>query len=394
MKKRLLLITLFVTLLLLLVGCGNDDEHDFTGKVKVVYELEGGIYQNCERPVTLYYPFAEGTTNLITTPDALSKEPLTRAGYTLEGWYTQKIVAADGTVEYRNKWDFSTHKVSSEGVTLYAHWERNVTHTYEVCYRDENNEIVTLGSYEVKEGDLFDDWRRFANKRSGYTSLGTFRDEEGNAWDMTTGHPGGKTDLAVRLFPDYIEGNYAIIRAASDLKTAANKNLYLMNDIDLGGAKFGGFGDPNTGIYSGTILGNGYSIKNFTLTYGSSVSDLVTDIDLDEEGNLLCISLFDTLRNATLKDISFTDFSIEIKTSFDKVRKILVAPLAMKLESSTLENVTVSGEWKVTTLPSGFSHENLLVKADTASYYRAEDDSSRLTNVTVTFTESVTAEDA
>ncbi|MGN1207421.1 MAG: hypothetical protein ACI4SP_03900, partial [Eubacteriales bacterium] len=96
----------------------------------------------------------------------------------------------------------------------------------------------------------------------------------------------------------------------------------------------------------------------------------------------------------TLKDISFTDFSIEIKTSFDKVRKILVAPLAMKLESSTLENVTVSGEWKVTTLPSGFSHENLLVKADTPSYYRAEDDSSGLTNVTVTFTESVPAEDA
>lgn len=380
MKKRLLFSGLFLLALLLFTGCSSE-ERDFTGQVKVVYELEGGTYQNCQRPVEQYYAFEAGTVNTIAPPDTFSGKDITRAGYTLEGWYTDRVEAADGTVTYRNRWDFNTDRVGDDGITLYARWKKNVSYTYEVCYYNDDGTVQVLGSYPVNAGEAFDDYLNYANKRSGYTALGSFTDGDGNPWDMTAGHPGGETNLAIRVFPAYIEGNYRIIRTASELSNATTANLYLMNDIDFEGKSFKGFGD-----YKGTILGNGHSIGNFTLSYGSGKTDLVTDPDLDEEGNLLCISLFRSLNGATLKDVSFTDFVLDVDTSYSNTRKILVAPLCTKIADSTLENVTVSAGYRITKLPGGFPSDNLIVVAETLWYFRPEEDGSVLENTALTMT--------
>ena len=372
----------FVCLLATLMGC-SESTRNFDDKVKVIYYLEGGIYQNCEQPVIQYYGFGGDAGNLIVDLTSLSGQPIIRSGYTLEGWYTSKTGEGDN-VSYDGKWDFAKDKVTSEGITLYAKWKKNILYTYEVCYRDEKDQSIhSLGSYEVNEGDLFNDYYAsyFGNKRYGYTALNGLYTENDEPWDKNFAHPGGETDTSVRVFLHYIEGDYVLVDSPRQLLASKNKNLYLTGDIDFEGEDFSGFGD-----YKGIIKGNGFTIKNFTLSYDNSKNGLVTDADLSTEGGLLCISLFRSLKDAVITDITFSDFTIDIKAGYPGTKMILVAPIAMKMENSTLANVTVDDATVTCSqLPAGFDKaSSLIVLEDKAVYFSPEGDTSKITNVTVT----------
>lgn len=366
-----------------LAGCGNSTR-DFDGKVKVIYQLEGGVYQNCEQPVIQYYDFDEGTSNLIVELSSLSGQTILRTGYTLEGWYTKKIGEGDN-VSYEDKWDFENDKVTSEGITLYAKWKKNIIYTYEVCYRDENDQSIhSLGSYEVNEGDTFNDYYAsyFGNKRFGYTALGGLYTESGELWDKSFTHPGGEVDTAVRVFLRYIEGDYVLVDSPRKLLANKNANLYLTGDIDFEGGDFSGFGE-----YKGIIKGNGFAIKNFKLSYDNSKNGLITDTDLSTEGGLLCISLFRSLKGATVTDLTFSDFTIDIQAGYPGTKMILVAPLAMKMENSTLTNLTVTGATVTCSqLPTGFDKDSsLIVVDDRAVYFTPAEDTSAVSDITVNF---------
>ncbi|MBP3401905.1 MAG: InlB B-repeat-containing protein [Clostridia bacterium] len=389
MRKNLTLYSVlclcFVCFLTMLTGC-SDSARNFDDKVAVVYHLEGGIYQNCEQPVIQYYDFDEGTSNLIVDPSTLSGQTIMRTGYTLEGWYTKKVGEGDN-VSYEDKWDFENDKVTSAGITLYAKWKKNILYTYEVCYRDEKDQTVhSLGSYEVNEGDTFNDYYAsyFGNKRFGYTALGGLYNENDEPWDKSFTHPGGDVDTAVRVFLHYIEGDYVLVDSSRKLLTNKNANLYLTCDIDFEGDAFSGFGD-----YKGIIKGNGFAIKNFTLSYDNSKNGLITDADLNTEGGLLCISLFRSLKGADISDITFSDFTIDIKAGYPGTKAILVAPLAMKMEKSTLTNVTVANATVTCTqLPSGFDKESsLIVLEDQAVYFTPTGDTSEITDVVANLTD-------
>lgn len=375
------LLCLLLCLIPLLVSCGGSST-DFEGKVKVIYYLEGGIYQNCEQPIIQFYGFDEDTDNLIVDPSTLSGREISRTGYTLEGWYTEKTGEGDN-VTYSGKWDFATDKVTDQGITLYAKWKKNVTYTYEVCYRDEADQTVhVLGSYEVKEGEAFNDYYAalYGKKRYGYTAIGGLYTEDDQAWDNSFTHPGGEVDTAIRVFLHYIEGNYVLVSSPRELLANKNANLYLTGDIDFEGASFSGFGN-----FKGEIRGNGYTIKNFTLTYDNSKSGLISDPDLSTEGGLLCISLFSSLKGAVISDLTFADFTVDINAGFTGTNMIFVAPLAMKMESSTVTNVTVSGMTvTLSRLPSGFDKSSsLVVIEDRAVYFTPDGDTSVITNLNV-----------
>ena len=383
MQKKLfiLLLLCLACILTSLTGC-NESTRNFDDRVKVIYQLEGGIYQNCEQPVIQYYSFDKDTSNLIVDLSSLSGQTITRTGYTLEGWYTQKIGEGDN-VSYEGKWDFEKDKVTSAGITLYAKWKKNIIYTYEVCYRDENDQTIhSLGSYEVNEGDSFNDYYAsyFGNKRYGYTALEGLYTENDEPWDESFTHPGGEVDTAVRVFLHYIEGNYVLVDSPRKLVGNKNANLYFTCDIDFEGEAFSGFGD-----YKGIIKGNGYTVKNFSLSYDNSKNGLVTDPDLNTEGGLLCISLFHSLKGASITDLNFSDFTIDIKAGYPGTKMILVAPLAMKMENSTLTNVTVSDATVTCTqLPSGFDKASaLIVLEDQAMYFTPADDTSEVINVRV-----------
>ena len=205
MCKKLIVCMLFclgfVCSILVLTGCDNSTRN-FDDKVKVIYRLEGVIYQNCEDPVIQYDDFDEGTSNLIIDLSELSGQAIVRTGYTLEGWYTKKTGEGSNAI-YEDKWDFENDKVTSDGITLYAKWKKNILYAYEVCYRDETDGSVhSLGSYEVNEGDRFNDYYAsyFGNKRYGYTALAGLYTENDEPWDESFTHPGGEVDTAVRVF--------------------------------------------------------------------------------------------------------------------------------------------------------------------------------------------------
>lgn len=380
MKQKVFIIaTILLLLTLCLAGCSS--ERSYEGLTKIVFELEGGSYQNSELPITHYYDFEEGSENTIAEPTALSKENVSRTGYKLDGWYTTKTQNGEETV-YSGKWDFETDKVTTEGITLYAKWSKAISLTYNVCYLDEQSQQkVVLGTYNVVAGDKFSDYMDYARRRSGYAFLGAFKDADGGDWDENFTHPGGESDLAVDVYATYVKGIFSVVRTADELKRAKSANIYLMSDIDMGGAELS-FAD-----YRKVFEGNGHTISNFKISYSSGRYDLVNDFE-DENNKSLCISLFGNAENATIRNVNFANASVEINTTLSTIYKIYVAPICVSVKGTTIENVTVDLSYSAVRLPSQIEadiEDRLVVFTDV---YGFADNESSVVNSSATVTEA------
>ena len=322
------------------------------GTAKAIFHLEGGTCQNSKNKITYLYDF-DGTQDSIKIidPNVLITSPqdqIIRNGYHIEGWYQTKVENPDGTVEYSDKWDFANDTMTLEGVELYAKWEINKVYTYEVYYYDVNGNEVLLDKYEVKEGEKFSELFLNNKEVEGYTSLG-YLDESGNPWDENFTHPGGESDLAVKLYLDLIEGEYTVVKTARQFKTALTRNesIYLMNDIDLEGEEI------SFNSYSGTIQGRGYKVYNFAIKYDSSKGGLKGSLeDINGTQDHLYISLFFELKNATFIDIKFEEIKIVVNTDFSNIKYMIIAPLAIKAENVKMENVKFSGTIEFKKVPN------------------------------------------
>jgi len=397
MKRKLAIIFLVLIMsLCTAVGCSNGgNKKDVTGMVKVTYHLEGGKYRNCTAPVVLYYGFKEGTENKIKDPAAEDKNDrpkvgddkaqVTRDEYDIDGWYRVKTGEGEDAV-YSDKWNFATDKVTADGVELYAKWVPVVRYTYNVCYIDEDGSKVVLGSYNVNAGDPFEDKFDYKDKRNGYTALNGFYDGNGDPWDENFVHPGGDESTAIDVFVKYEKGEFVQVYTADDLIRNRNKDIMLMADIDLEGREFYGFGD-----YKKIFRGNGHTVSNFVLAYSADRGSLISDDDLGDEGGILCISLFGSMENATVQDVVFENFTIDVKTSLRQTRKIIVAPLCVKAENSSVSGVTVKPVYTVSQLPATIKNDpdRLVLVNDKAYYFERE---STFENVTVTVDDRTDAE--
>lgn len=348
MKKKLLIVLLVLGLVAcLLVACNSSTNYD--GMTKITYELEGGEYKNCNLPFYQYYDFKDGTTNLIRDPLVLSRKDVKRDGYTFLGWFKTRT-ENDGKVTYSDLWDFATDKVGTDGVTLYAGWKRNVVYLYNVCFVDEGGQTQILNTYEVSEGDEFDDYEYYANKRDGYTAL-VFADDETGLVDegyyldpdCTTAvkgfkHPGGEEDNAVNVYVKYIEGEFELVRTANDLIGAKSSNIYLMNDIDMGGKTL------SFESYKGIFEGNDHVVSNFVVPYNAGKDDLKGDYEVHA-------SLFGQLEDATIRNITFANAKLTIEAGISTIKKIYFAPLCMSATNSTVENVSIELSYKIVSWP-------------------------------------------
>lgn len=322
------------------------------GTAKAIFHLEGGTCQNSKNKITYLYDF-DGTQDSIQIidPNVLITSPqdqIIRNGYYIEGWYQTKVENPDGTVEYSDKWDFANDTMTLEGVELYAKWEINKVYTYEVYYYDINGNEVLLDKYEVKEGEKFSELFLNNKEVEGYTSLG-YLDESGNPWDENFTHPGGESDLAIKLYLDLIEGEYTVVKTARQFKTALTRkeSIYLMNDIDLEGEEI------SFNSYSGTVKGNGYKVYNFTVKYDSSKGGLKGSLeDINGTQDHLYISLFFELKDATFVDINFEEIKIVVNTDFSNIKYMIIAPLAIKAENVKMENVKFSGTIEFKKVPN------------------------------------------
>ncbi len=376
MKKTHILLSaslLLATAGLALTACAG--EADYSSHTAVTFMLQGGQYKNSTNEIVYYYNVAGDTK--VSDPNAFTaKDQVTRNGYILEGWYLNVEGEGDNAV-YTNKWDFASDVVTKEGVTLYAKWEKEVQYIYNICYKN-GSETVKVGSYSANEGDKLNlTLAELQVKRKGYTFLGDFLKEDGTPWDMSFTHTGGE----VNVYAEYIEGDYQIVTVAKDLKYASSKNIYLKNDIDMGGEYF------SLKNYEKIFKGNGYKIHNFKLKCGTAsngsalASDLETDV-LAGVGKSWYVSIFGNPDGATIENVTFENFTVTVASDFSQVQKIYIAPVGVHLKNTQITNVTVSNATlTVGELPAAIeaNKAELLVVVTDRAYYQ-KDEASTVTN--------------
>ncbi len=348
------------------VGCAGSTA-EYKNNVRVVYELEGGVYKNSTRAVELYYGFARGGEYAIKSVEDVTTVKIERSGYHIEGWYTSKT-ETDGAVSYDGKWDFATDKVKVDEngkvsyggktgednlVRLYARWSANVTYEYNVGYVDAENKYVKVGTVETEWGRSFGrakyEIAKLENDREGYTSLGRYYkyDAEaanGKGEELTDdfAFEESKENVSLDIVVDYIEGNFRVVREAKDITSNAsadkdkNKMLFLMNDVDFGGKTV------DFTIYNG-VRGNGFTLSDFKISVTSYVGDKDGDPTAPDgsEAVRVEVSLFGDMDGGEVKDVTFDNVKFEVRANNSKIEKIYFAPLAMRARNTNFERAAI-----------------------------------------------------
>lgn len=348
------------------VGCAGSTA-EYKNNVRVVYELEGGIYKNSTRAVELYYGFARGGEYAIKSVEDVTTVKIERSGYHIEGWYTSKT-ETDGAVSYDGKWDFATDKVKVDEngkvsyggktgednlVRLYARWSANVTYEYNVGYVDAENKYVKVGTVETEWGRSFGrakyEIAKLENDREGYTSLGRYYkyDAEaanGKGEELTDdfAFEESKENVSLDIVVDYIEGNFRVVREAKDIASNAsadkdkNKMLFLMNDVDFGGKTV------DFTIYNG-VRGNGFTLSDFKVSVTAYVGDKDGDPTAPDgsEAVRVEVSLFGDMDGGEVKDVTFDNVKFEVRANNSKIEKIYFAPLAMRARNTNFERAAI-----------------------------------------------------
>ena len=348
------------------VGCAGSTA-EYKNNVRVVYELEGGVYKNSTRAVELYYGFARGGEYAIKSVEDVTTVKIERSGYHIEGWYTSKT-ETDGAVSYDGKWDFATDKVKVDEngkvsyggktgednlVRLYARWSANVTYEYNVGYVDAENKFVKVGTVETEWGRSFGrakyEIAKLENDREGYTSLGRYYkyDAEaanGKGEELTDdfAFEESKENVSLDIVVDYIEGNFRVVREAKDITSNAsadkdkNKMLFLMNDVDFGGKTV------DFTIYNG-VRGNGFTLSDFKISVTSYVGDKDGDPTAPDgsEAVRVEVSLFGDMDGGEVTGVTFDNVKFEVRANNSKIEKIYFAPLAMRAKNTNFERAAI-----------------------------------------------------
>ena len=347
-NKKNILIVILLCLLTFVTGCNKNSEEP--EGIKVIYELNGGIFQNCTLPVRQYYQYEENQKKLIYAPDKfVENDAVSKSGHELEGWYTDEALT--------NKWNFETDEITDEGITLYAKWFKVYKYTYNVCYLNENNEKVIINSYRVNAGDTFSDRRNFAGNRKGYTPM-KYVDALGNDWDFDSKHPGGDADLAIDVFVEYIEGEYKLVSTKEDFLNALSSgdNIYLLNDIDL----------ENEAIDFGNIskfefIGKEHKVSNVVINKEILYAQDVSVDHLNKESHSVYVSLFGDVKNSKVIDVTFENVLFKISVTPARAKTIYIAGLTTSIVDSEISNVSINATYELVKLPEGFNVETNLI---------------------------------
>lgn len=303
---------MLLAIVFLFCACGQEktqfDENDEAGyKVSVKFDANGGEFTtNCTEIVDSFNisnltPNSNGMVELaLIAPDnslrgSTDTFVAAKNGYFLAGWYATRTETVDNdgnvTYTYADKWDFESSTLeidpnkqytSSEPViTLYAAWVPKFTVNF---YSLGSNELLHTQSYDPTENVVFNvpEWDTETGaiemynfpKRSGYTFDGAYYDAEGTQQILEVVEHPGYVDYAtgtavspsLDVYVNWVEGDWFRIYTAEQLARNATRNGFyeLYADLDFTGVTW-----PTTfmyGEFGGTIIGNGHTISNVTLT--------------------------------------------------------------------------------------------------------------------------------
>lgn len=310
-RKALLAACLLLVTMLFLNGCAPNktpyelnDLDNFTVSIK--YDANGGLFTDNTTVITDSYNIADLAPNdqgqvqiALLPPDDPGRGTDAFAprnnGYFLAGWYSNRLETTDEagniTYSYEDKWDFENdllsldpngnYTASKPELTLYAAW----VPLFEIeLYALDSGEKVSTMTFDptVTEEVLIPAWDETTGtvkmngfpEREGYTFNGLFYDELGSQAVSTASvsHPGTvdtstgtAADISMKLYVDYLEGDwYQIYNAEQFADNASLKGNYILQaDLDFSDEIW-----PTNlmyGNFTGTIEGNGHTIKNIDL---------------------------------------------------------------------------------------------------------------------------------
>lgn len=311
MKRKLKPIVLAFTLLaalFLFTACGEEEnpyrDNDAENyNVSVKYDANGGMFTTNTSVIVDSYNISEMKTNsegkveiaLLSPDDSLrGKDAFTaqNSGYFLAGWYTERTETLDEQGEkiyvYNNRWDFAesrltvdpneTHSASEPVITLYAAWVPLFEIEFYALDSGEYLNSYTFNPEEISEIKV-PVWDKETGAiemydfpgRTGYTFDGVYLDAEGKeaVESETITHPGtvdyvngAAKDSVLKLYVNWKEGEWYHIYTAEQFKDNASVNgSYVLHaDLDFADEIW-----PTVlmyGNFSGTIEGNGHTIKN------------------------------------------------------------------------------------------------------------------------------------
>ncbi len=310
-RKALLAACLLLVTMLFLNGCAPNktpdelnDLDNFTVSIK--YDANGGLFTDNTTVITDSYNIADLAPNdqgqvqiALLPPDDPGRGTDAFAprnnGYFLAGWYSNRLETTDEagniTYSYEDKWDFENdllsldpngnYTASKPELTLYAAW----VPLFEIeLYALDSGEKVSTMTFDptVTEEVFVPAWDETTGtvkmngfpEREGYTFNGLFYDELGSQAVSTASvsHPGTvdtstgtAADISMKLYVDYLEGDwYQIYNAEQFADNASLKGNYILHaDLDFSDEIW-----PTNlmyGNFTGTIEGNGHTIKNIDL---------------------------------------------------------------------------------------------------------------------------------
>ena len=324
--KHVLLILTLAASALLLAACGTV-EIDYRGEgytAMAVFDFMGGELTTDTANVSGKISYAYRPDSLVVDPLKIDGYSIKKENYEFAGWYKDEQCTVP--------WDFSSERVkANETRTVYAKWVPVIKYTYTLCYIDENSEEKQVYSYRVNQGDTFKD-TSFSNlTRKNYTphydlAQRYYSDSDYTIpWNGNFEHPGGEQDTDVKIYVNYIEGEWNYVSDYSALRAAltGNKNAYIINDVDCKGATWVPIEN-----YSAKFYGRGYVISNIKQI-------------LDNIRGETCI-VRNLSSTAEIKDVKFAN--VTISTSKRTYRELNVSSFALNAEAGCVINkLSVSG---------------------------------------------------
>ena len=233
-------------------------------------------------------------------------------------------------------WDFAKNKVT-EDITLVAKWSE--VFRFSICLTETNaageKTEKELRSYTVEPGDTIvdklykvegDTLVRRADyvgiKVTNYTILDFYLDESlTTVLDTAYAHPGRRevtetqidpetneettvmvTTNTVKIYVQYLSGKYDLV-SQKNVQTLTESSLwYVVEDVDFSGKTWDALGS-----FTGKIYGNGFTLKNITVT--STVMKPATGKAY--KAHSIFGKMGGLIDNVTLENVTF-----EVKTSF------------------------------------------------------------------------------
>ena len=388
--KLLLASVLLLSAVLMLSACSGEwaapypslDDEGYTVSVK--FDANGGAFKNTERVtvVDVFRPAdakenanGEKALSLLSPDDAKRGEnafPVSRINYVFAGWYRERTLRTDDAGNpldengiptavsgkeqgylFSDPWDFASdtltvdpekeYSSSEPALTLYAAWVPYTVYEFYApdptsgamtLFHTETIEILNIPTWNEKTGKL--DMLNFP-KRDGMTLDGVFTDAamteavtDSLRVEIDTAHGIAKSGT-VKLYTKWMDGTWFRISTAEQFvqNSRIDGSYIITSDLDFTGLYWSA--GLSKGQFTGTILGNGHTLRNITLTQ--------TDISQLRGG------LFGSIEaGARIEDVTFENVTYTVNAGSRMTDPSFGLLAGILSTEATLKGVSISGE--------------------------------------------------